>query len=376
MTQEGGTKPRRDLMPGYRVFATCDIGVEALDRLEERGYQLEVYESIAPPPKRLILEKVASGIDALITTLRDEIDEEVLCAGRDTLQVIAQDAAGFDNIDREAANRYGIPFTHTADVLTEATAEFAFFILGCVSRKLYPSEKLVRDGGWETWHPYHPMLGDEVNGKVVAIIGMGRIGKAFAAMCTGLNVDILCCDRKGEDHEWVAKIQQLLTLRADTGLSTHPHRIRHVTFKEALKTGDYISLHVPLNEDTHHLIDRQALGLMKSTAYLINTSRGAVMDEEALVEALKENHIAGAALDVFEQEPLPQDSPLRDPALEDRLRLFHHFASGGRRTRLSPDPAIGMAGRTVEGLIQVLERKSDQELARIPYVVNKEAFEG
>ncbi len=100
------------------------------------------------------------------------------------------------------------------------------------------------------------------------------------------------------------------------------------------------------------------------------------MDEEALVEALKENHIAGAALDVFEQEPLPQDSPLRDPALEDRLRLFHHFASGGRRTRLSPDPAIGMAGRTVEGLIQVLERKSDQKLARIPYVVNKEAFEG
>ena len=178
-------------MPAYRVFATCDIGAEALNRLEKRGYQLEVYDRIAPPPKQLILEKVASGIDALITTLRDELDEEVFRAGRDTLQVIAQDAVGFDNIDREAANLYRIPFTHTADVLTETTAEFAFFIMGCVSRKLYPSEKLVRDSGWETWHPYHPMLGDEVYGKTVAIIGTGRIGKAFAAKCTGLDVDIL-----------------------------------------------------------------------------------------------------------------------------------------------------------------------------------------
>jgi glyoxylate reductase len=132
-------------MPAYRVFATCDIGAKALTRLLERGYQLEVYDKITPPTKRLIVEKVASGIDALITTLRDDIDEQVLRAGRETLQIVAQDAVGFDNIDREAANRYGIPFTHTPDVLTETTAEFAFFILGCVSRKLYPREKPVRD---------------------------------------------------------------------------------------------------------------------------------------------------------------------------------------------------------------------------------------
>ena len=363
-------------MPAYRVFATCDIGAEALNRLAERGYELEVYDKIKPPPKRLILEKVASGIDALITTIRDEIDEQILRAGRDTLRVVAQDAVGFDNIDREAANRYEIPFTHTPDVLTETTAEFTLFILGCVSRKLYASEKLVRDSLWETWHPYHPMLGDEVSGKTVAIIGTGRIGRAFAVKCTGLGVDILCCTRQGQDPEFARKIQQLLTLRADMGFPTHPRHIRYVGFEEALEMGDYISLHVPLNEDTHHLIDRQALRRMKSTAYLINTSRGAVVDEQALVEALKEDQIAGAALDVFQTEPLPQDSPLRDPSLEDRLRLFHHFASGGRRTRLSADPGIGMAGRTVEGLIQVLERKPDQKLTEIPYVVNKEAFEG
>ena len=363
-------------MPAYRVFATCDIGAEALNRLKERGYQLEVHDSIEPPPKRLIVQKVASGIDALITTLRDEIDDEVLRTGRDTLQVIAHYAVGFDNIDREAANRYGIPFTHTPDVLTEATAEFALFMLGCLSRKLYSSEKLVRDSGWKTWHPYHPLLGDEVSGKTVAIIGTGRIGKALAIKCTGLDVEILCCAGQNEDTEFVNKMQQLLNLRVDLGLSRQARSVRYATLEEALEGGDYVSLHVPLNRETRHLINRQALRRMRPTAYLINTSRGAVVDEEALVEALKENQIAGAALDVFETEPLPEDSPLRDPSLEDRLRLFHHFASGGRRTRLSADPEVGMAGRTVEGLIQVLERKSDRELAEIPYVVNKEAFEG
>ncbi|MEE8348580.1 MAG: D-glycerate dehydrogenase [Acidobacteriota bacterium] len=362
-------------MPTYRVFATCDIGTEALDRLRQGNYQLEVYDKIEPPPKRLILEKVASGIDALITTLRDEIDEEVLRAGRDTLQVVAQDAVGFDNIDREAANLYGIPFTHTPDVLTETTAEFAFFMMGCVSRKLYPSERLVRQSRWETWHPYHPLLGDEVNGKTVAIIGLGRIGKAFAVHCTGLDVEIICCARNKQDPEFTTKIQKILNLKNDLGLSTQPRRIHYVTFEEALERADFLSLHVPLTRETHHLIDRRALRLMKSTAYLVNTSRGAVVDEEALVEALREDRIAGAALDVFEKEPLPQDSPLRDPSLEDRLRLFHHFASGGRRTRLSPDPELGMAGRTVEGLIQVLERKPNQKLKELPYVVNKEAFE-
>ncbi|RPI25593.1 MAG: D-glycerate dehydrogenase, partial [Acidobacteria bacterium] len=154
-------------MPKFRVFATCDIGEEALTRLVDRGYDLEVYDRIEPPPKDLIVSKVRSGIDGLITTLRDSIDQEVLAAGQGTLKVVAQDAVGFDNIDRATANRFRIPFTNTADVLTDATAEFAFFILGCVSRKLYSSEQMVRERQWKTWHPYRPFLGDEVTGKTV-----------------------------------------------------------------------------------------------------------------------------------------------------------------------------------------------------------------
>jgi len=137
----------------FRVFATCDIGREAFDVLRERGYEVEVYPDPEPPAKSLIVEKVRSGIDALITTLRDRIDGEVFEAGQGSLKVVAQYAVGFDNIDRAAANRYRIPFTNTADVLTEATAEFALFILGNVARKLWPSERLVRDNRWESGTP-------------------------------------------------------------------------------------------------------------------------------------------------------------------------------------------------------------------------------
>src|SRR5262245_17920358 len=173
-----------------RVFATADIG-QALERLRERGYEVEVYCDIESPPRELILEKVRGGIHALITTLRDKIDEEVLEAGAGTLRIVAQLAVGFDNIDREAANRYRIPFSNTADVLTEATAEFALFMMGAVSRKTYPSEDLLRNNEWGYWHPYRPFLGDEVTGKTVGIIGAGRIGRAFAKKCVGLDVDLL-----------------------------------------------------------------------------------------------------------------------------------------------------------------------------------------
>src|ERR1700737_850858 len=131
-----------------RIFATSRIGDPAENRLRERGYELEVFQGPEAPPKKLIIEKVRSGIDGLITTLRDSIDAEIFEAGKGTLKVVAQIAVGFDNINRPDANRYRIPFTNTADVLTEATAEFAFLMLGAVARKLWPSEKLVRDKRW------------------------------------------------------------------------------------------------------------------------------------------------------------------------------------------------------------------------------------
>lgn len=358
----------------HRVFATCNIGEEALERLTEQGYELEVYDSIDPPPKELILEQVSSGVDALVTTLRDSIDAEVFEAGKQTLRVVAQDAVGFDNIDRDTANRYRIPFTNTADVLTEATAEFAFFILGCVSRKLYPSERLVRELQWTTWHPSFPFLGDEVTGKTVAVIGTGRIGQAFIRKCTGFNMDVLCHDPVFQDHEFVESFCKLADLKFEMGFSEQLLTTRYTDFEDALNNADYVSLHIPLTPETHHLIDDTALEQMRPTAFLINTSRGPIVDEQALYRALKNNKIAGAALDVFAEEPLPDDSPLRDPELEDRLRLFHHFASAGRQTRLSPDPQLGMAGRCVQGVIDVLEGHYDGDPSRMPYVVNKEAF--
>lgn len=361
-------------MGKFRVFATCDIGEEALTRLTERGYDLEVHNSVEPPQKELIIARVKSGIDGLISTLRDSIDEEVLAAGQGTLKVVAQDAVGFDNIDRAAANRFRIPFTNTADVLTDATAEFAFFMLGCLSRKLYSSEQMVREKQWKTWHPYRPFLGDEVTGKTVAVIGTGRIGKALILKCAGFDMNILCYDPVFEDQEFAAKLRSLFELKLRQGLSRRRNIIKYVSFEDALREADYVSLHVPLTDETKYMISDDQIALMKSTAYLINTSRGPVVDEAALCRALKGGMIAGAALDVFEKEPLPEDSPLRDPEIKERLRLFHHFASGGRQTRLSPDPEIGMAGRCVQGLIDVLERHYDGDPKKMPYVVNKEAF--
>lgn len=362
----------------FKVFATCEIGEPAFNRLRERGYELEVYPGPEAPPKKLIVEKVRSGIDGLITTLRDPIDAEVFEAGKDTLKVVAQIAVGFDNINRADANRYKIPFTNTADVLTDATAEFAFFMLASVARKLWTGEKLVRENKWGSWHPFLPFLGDEVAGKTVAVIGTGRIGQAVIKKCNGFDMNILCYDPVYQDHKFVAAVQELMDLRHSKGLQAEETWIKYVALEEALAQGDYITLHVPLiregesGQPTYHLINERTLKLMRKGAYLVNSSRGPVVDEKALYKALREKWIAGAALDVFEKEPLSPDSPLRDPEIEDRCRLFPHFASGAYITRLSPDPNKGMAGRCVQGLIDVLEKNHGGDLKKMPYVVNKE----
>jgi glyoxylate reductase len=363
----------------FRVFATCDIG-EALNILREKGYELEVYAKPEAPPKSLIIEKVKSGVNGLITTLRDPIDCEVFAAGVGSLKVVAQLAVGFDNINRADANQYKVPFTHTADVLTEATAEFAFFLMGALARKLWPAEHLTREKKWDYWHPYLPFLGDEVTGKTVAVIGTGRIGMAFIKKCVGLDMNILCFDPAYENHDYIKAIQEVEDLRFKLGISRERTTIRYTTLQEALSTADFISLHVPLLREgesdtpTYHLINETTLRKMKPTAMVINTSRGPVVDEAALARALRENWIAGAALDVYAKEPLPADSPLRDPAIADRCRLLPHFASAARITRLSPDPNKGMAGRCVQGLIDVLEGNYDGDATKMPYVVNKEAF--
>jgi glyoxylate reductase len=366
-----------------RIFATNNIGPEALDHLRKRGYEVEVYDLVEPPPKSLIVEKVRSGIDGLITTLSSAIDEEVISAGAGTLRVIAQANVGFNNIDRVAANRYKIPFTNTPGVLTDTTAEFAFFMMGSVARRMYPSERLIEENTWPVWHSYEPFLGDEVSGKTVAVIGTGRIGKSFVNKCVGFDMDILCYhhepDRESE-REFATNVQKVMDIRFQTRLCKRQQKIEYVDFETALQKADFVSLHVPLlmpdqsPNPTYHMMAAEQFRTMKATAYLINSSRGQIVDERALYDALISNEIAGAALDVFEEEPLPPDSPLRDPRLHLRLRKFHHFASGARATRLSTDPGIGMAGRCIQGLIDVIEENYGGDIQRMPFVVNKEAF--
>src|ERR1700678_772143 len=363
----------------FRVFATCDIG-ESIDLLRKRGYDVEVYSKPEAPPKSLIIEKVKSGIDGLITTLRDPIDAEIFEAGKGHLKVVSQFAVGFDNINRADANRFKTPFTNTADVLTEATAEFAFFMLGMLARKMWPAEHLTRENRWGFWHPYLPFLGDEVTGKMIAIIGTGRIGLAMIKKCAGFDMNMLCYDPAYENHNYIGAIQETMDLRHARGISREKNWIKYVGFEQALREADFVSVHVPLIRPgesatpTYHLFNEDALRMMKPTAFLVNTSRGPVVNEADLARALRENWIGGAALDVYEKEPLPPDSPLRDPAIADRCRLLPHFASAARITRLDSDPNKGMAGRCVQGLIDVLESNYGGDVAKMPYVVKKEAF--
>src|SRR6476620_10993005 len=233
----------------FRVFATSRIGDAAENLLRTRGYDLEVFQGPEAPPKKLIIEKVNSGIDGLITTLRDPIDAEVFAAGKGRLKVVAQIAVGFDNVNRADANKYNIPFTNTADVLTEATAEFAFFMMGMLARKMWQSERLVREQRWLSWHPFLPFLGDEVTGKTIAIIGTGRIGLAMIKKCSGFDMNILCYDPAFQNHEYVSAIQETMNLRHARGIQKEKTSIKYVSLEQALAQADFVSVHVPLIRD-------------------------------------------------------------------------------------------------------------------------------
>src|SRR3979411_2937007 len=224
-----------------RVFATCDIG-DSLNILRKKGYDLEVYPQPEAPPKSLIVGKVKSGVDGLITTLRDQIDAEVLSAGKGMLKVVSQIAVGFDNINRADANKYKIPFTNTADVLTEATAEFAFFVMGMLARKMWQRERVGGEQRWPSWHPFLPFLGDEVTGKTIAVIGTGRIGLAMIKKCSGFDMNILCYDPAYHNDKYIAAIQEVMDLRHAKGIQKEKTWIKYVTFEEAMRGADYVSV--------------------------------------------------------------------------------------------------------------------------------------
>ncbi len=359
----------------FKIFITTNIGHEAIRYLrEKKGYILDIYDHIENPGKNFIKIKLKEGFDAIITNLRDEIDAEVIDAGRKTLRIIAQDSAGTDNIDINSANKYRIPVSNTQDVLTEAVAEYALFMMGHMSRFQYPSERLVREGKWMGWHPFHPFLGKEISGKKIGVIGTGKIGRAFVKKILGLDVDILLYSRNIH-HDFESKSQKILDKFFETGFFTKKRTIGYVPLDILLRESDIISLHTPLikegKDSTYHMISSREFKKMKRGTSIINTARGSIIDEHALIKALNENIIDMAALDVFETEPLPLDSPLLSKELENRVRVYHHFASGGIETRLSLDKDKGMAGRCLYSLIKILDGENP---ANIPYIVNRDIF--
>ena len=248
--------------------------------------------------------------DAAICTLTDRVDASIL-AEATRLKILANYAVGYNNIDLAAATARGIVVTNTPDVLTDSTADLTWALLLAVARRVAEGDAYVRSGDWSGWAPTQ-MLGTDVAGKTLGIVGMGRIGQAVAQRATGFNMRIR------------------YTSRTATVLEQLPSQWESRALPELLRESDFVSLHVPLNNATHHLIGAPQFALMKPTAFLINTARGPVIDEAALVDALLQRRLAGAGLDVFEQEPAFHPS-LRELR---QVVLLPHLGSATQATRV------------------------------------------
>jgi lactate dehydrogenase-like 2-hydroxyacid dehydrogenase len=290
-----------------RLEAVCDV-----DRHE--GEEAMTRDQLAA---RIV------GKQALISMLTDQVDRAVLDAGRD-LKVVANVAVGYNNIDIAAARERGITVTNTPDVLTDASADFTFALILAITRRLGEGERLLRRGDWKRW-AFDFLLGTELRGKQLGIVGYGRIGRAVAARAAAFGMRIAYVPRPSDAQ------------RPSNGAEP-------MAFDRLLSTSDVVSLHVPLTAETKHLIDQPAFARMKRSAYLINTSRGPVIDEAALAWALKNRLIAGAALDVYEQEPTVHPELL---TLENVV-LAPHIASATTETRTA------MADLAVRNVLAVL----------------------
>jgi glyoxylate reductase len=290
--------------------------------------------------KHELIDKLKEGeYNALYCMLTNRVDAEVMEAAPG-LRVIANVAVGYNNIDVEEATRRGIIVSNTPGVLTDTTADFAWALLMAVARRVVEGDRFVRQGRFHGWGPLM-MVGQDVHGKTLGIIGFGRIGKALARRASGFDMQVLYHDIYRADPD---------TEKALNATS--------VTMEELLARSDYVSLHTDYNPQSHHLIGGPELARMKPTAYLINTSRGAIVDEAALVDALKSGTIAGAALDVFEREPDIHPGLLE---LENAV-LTPHIASASLDTRAA------MAQMAADNVLAVLNGD------RAPNAVNPEVY--
>ena len=311
----------------YRVLMTAQLPDEAMRLLLED----EIISRVDVAAKALLQSDLRSAFqkyDAVISLLSDQIDATMF--EKTTVRVVANYAVGYNNIDVEAAKNAGVYVTNTPGVLTDASADLGFALLMAVARKIPQSDRYCREGRFVGWGPML-MLGADIAHQTLGIVGAGRIGSAMARRGRGFDMNILYVSRTEKPH-----MNEMGATR--------------VSLDELLAQSDFVSLHTSLNPDTHHLIDSAALSKMKSSAYLINTSRGSVVDEQALVDALNAKTIAGAGLDVFEEEP-----KIHHGLLElDNVVLAPHIGSGTHSTRRI------MAEMVAKNVLSVLHGKEPQ----------------
>ena len=296
----------------------------------------EVWQDDLPPSRDVLLEKVR-GVDGLLCLLTDRIDGELLDAAGPQLKVVSNHAVGFDNVVVPDATARGIPVGNTPGILTDATADFTFALLISAARRVTEAERYLRDGKWKTWGP-SILLGADFVGKTLGLVGFGRIGRAVAKRAMGFDMRVIYYDPVTVPEHGATPVDSLDTL---------------------LKESDFVSLHTPLTAETRHMVNAEFLEKMKSNAILVNTSRGPVVDQDALYQALRSNQIFAAALDVTDPEPLPMDSPLL--TLENCL-IAPHIASASEKTR--DDMARLAANNLIAGL------KGE----RLPHCVNPEVY--
>ncbi|MBV9207943.1 MAG: D-glycerate dehydrogenase [Actinobacteria bacterium] len=308
------------------VLVTRRLPEEALDRLAARC-EMTVYDSEGAIPRDRLLAE-AAGKAGAITVLTDRVDEEFLDAAGPQFAVVANYAVGFDNIDVDACTRHGVLACNTPEVLTDSTADIAFALMMAAARRVAEGDRFLRSRTPWSWGPLM-MLGQEVHHATVGIVGFGRIGQALARRARGFSMRVLYHDtyRPPAAEELAAEYRDL---------------------EDLLRESDFVSLHTILAPQTRHLINAERLAMMKPTAVLVNTSRGPVVDEQALAQALKENRIFAAGLDVFEREPEVH------PALLEcgNAVLIPHLGSATVQTRLA------MANLAVDNLLAVLTGES------------------
>lgn len=320
-----------------QIFITRRLPV-SLDSLQKLA-SVEVWTERYPPPYELLLEKVKT-IDGLLCLLTDRIDRQLI-ESAPALKVISQMAVGYDNIDLAIATAHKIPVGYTPDVLTNATAEFTWALLMAAARRVVEGDRFTRAGQWQTWEP-DLLLGADIAGATLGIVGMGRIGQAVARRAKGFEMRILYSDRNPCDAEL-----------------EHALGAEFVSFEQLLQESDFVTIHTPLTEETHHLFSDRQFEQMRQSAILINTARGSIVDPEALYRALSNHQIAAAALDVTDPEPIPTDSPLL--ALNN-LIITPHIGSASRPTREK------MANMAIANLIAGLKKD------RLPHCVNPEVY--